>query len=141
MFYGDSVQDTRAQFFTSWEKFKQNLPLTPLESQIAAIIAVHPEYHDLFDQKYRWQDPEWSLEAGENPYLHLGLHLAIRDQIQTNRPAGIQKIHDALLQKIADPLEVEHLMMEQLAYYLWEAQGKGQLPAEETYLEALRGLL
>jgi hypothetical protein len=26
---------------------------------------------------------------GENPFLHMGLHLALREQIATDRPAGI----------------------------------------------------
>jgi len=138
MFYGDSVQDTRAQFFISWEKYKQNLPLTALESQIAAVIAAHPEYHALFEKASEDSDPAFS--EGTNPYMHLGLHLAIRDQIHTDRPMGIRAIYHQLLKKLQDPLEVEHRMMETLAACLWEAQRTGQMPAQESYLDALRAL-
>lgn len=138
MFYGDSVQDTRAQFFISWGKYTKNLPLTTLESQIAAVIAAHPEYHSLFEKAP--EDSDKAFSEGANPYMHLGLHLAIRDQIHTDRPMGIRTIYHQLLKTLQDPLEVEHRMMETLAACLWEAQRTGHMPAQESYLNALRAL-
>lgn len=122
MFYDGSAQDTRKPFFEAWRKYCQKLPLTPLEHQIATIILEHPEYHSFFGQENLNLEKNYSGESGEtNPFLHLGLHLAVQEQITTDRPAGINALFQKLLQKHRDHLIVEHLIMEQLAYQIWSA--------------------
>ena len=117
MFYGHNPHDTRQLFFTSWQKQQNNQILTPLEAQIVAVIREHPEYHALFAAAQPNID-----NFGHNPFLHMGLHLAIRDQCALNRPIGIREIYDTLLRKIPDQLQVEHLLMECLEACLWQAQ-------------------
>ena len=72
-----------------------------------------------------------------NPFLHMGLHLAIREQIATNRPQGIQKAYRDLNERNGAPHETEHNIMECLAQALWESQRCGQAPDETAYLECL----
>jgi len=141
MFYGDSVQDTRQMFYSSWQKYKLKQVLLPLEQQIVEVILTHPEYHamlEAIDSSNQAYFPESGLS---NPFLHLGLHLAIREQIQTDRPEGIALIYKKLLTKYTDPLSVEHLMIEHLAECLWQAQRSHQAPDERNYLDALGKLL
>lgn len=138
MFYGDTIEDTRAVFFSSWEKYKQKKLLTPLEEEVVQVILAHPEYHLILEQKEKAQQHTYYPELGEtNPFLHMGLHLGIREQIATNRPEGIQVVYNALIKKVGDPMRVEHLMMEQLAECLWLAQKNNQPPDEHYYLHAL----
>ena len=142
MFYGDQVQDTRAVFFTSWHKFKQNQPLLPLEQQIVAVIRSHPEYHAILDAHGLDHTTPYFPELGQtNPFLHMGFHLAIQDQIATDRPLGICSIYQQLCQKKSDPTEVEHLLMDLLAECLWQAQRNHTMPDEQNYLAACRQLL
>jgi len=70
----------------------------------------------------------------------MGLHLAIREQVATNRPAGIHAVHKRLAQRLGDVHEAEHRMIEVLAEALWEAQRSGTAPDEQRYLERLRQL-
>ena len=138
MFYGDSIQDTRKLFFSSWQKYSQKQPLQPLEKQLVAVIIDHPEYHALLESPVGQNDQAYYPELGQtNPFLHMGLHLAIREQLSTDRPAGILEIHKKLLQKQADPLQVEHLMMECLAECLWQAQRNNSAPDDLSYLRSL----
>jgi len=141
MFYGDTIQETRLVFFSSWEKFQQKQLLSPLENEIVQVILAHPEYHKIIENKDKFQQQSYFPEQGApNPFLHMGLHLAIREQIATDRPAGIKTIYHHLVQKYHDPLAVEHLMMEQLAEFLWLSQ-KNNLPPDETrYLQVLAAL-
>ncbi|KTD11661.1 hypothetical protein Lgra_1119 [Legionella gratiana] len=133
MFYGDTIQETRHMFFSSWEKYQQRVLLSPLEHEIVQVILAHPEYHKMLGNQYKFQQQSYSPELGEpNPFLHMGLHLAVREQISTDRPIGISAIYTKLLQKYHDPLAVEHLIMEQLAECLWLSQ-KNNLPPDETY--------
>lgn len=142
MFYGDKVEDTRPIFFQSWQKFLKKQELNMLEKQIAAVIAEHPEYHSFFSSDFTNLDKSYLPEMGEtNPFFHLGLHLAIRDQVKLNRPQGIQDIHQQLQTKYKDNSQVEHLMMERLAECLWQASKTQTMPNELKYINELKALI
>lgn len=117
----------------------EGLPLSPLEAQIAAVIEQHPEY----DAAVSGDDLErdYMPEGGQtNPFLHMGLHLGIREQVATDRPTGIAKLYRDLASRMGDPHAAEHQMIECLAETLWEAQSQNRAPDEERYLERLRRL-
>ncbi len=142
MFYGQQVRDTRSLFFTSWAKYLVKEPLTSLEQQIARVILEHPEYHAIFHQANFNQDTAYFPELGEtNPFLHLGLHLAIREQVSTDRPPGIASLFKQLKKKSNDPLDIEHALMECLAESLWLAEKNQQPPDEIQYLKACQAVL
>lgn len=141
MFYGDNVQDTRQMFFSSWQKHQQKQPLSPLEQQILDVILTHPEYHPILENPNYKEQPYFPEMGETNPFLHMGLHLAIRDQVSTDRPIGISSIFQQLLKKYADSLLVEHLMMEHLIECLWQAQRDNSPPNEQNYLRGLTQLL
>jgi len=83
----------------------------------------------------------YSPRSGQlNPWLHMGLHLAVREQVATNRPAGITEVHAKLSRKAGGAHEAEHRMLEVLAEQLWEAQRGGKAPDESAYLERLKTL-
>ncbi len=141
MFYGDTVQETRQLFFSSWEKYRNKQPLLPLEQQIVQVILDHPEYQQIIGHSNKFQEHTYYPELGEtNPFLHMGLHLAIREQIATNRPAGIQAIYDQLVKRCNLALDAEHLMMERLAECLWLSQKNNLPPDESEYLRMLSEL-
>lgn len=142
MFYGDSVQDTRQMFYSSWQKYQQKQALMPLEQQIINVIIDHPEYHSLFEKDWTANDKPYFPDMGQtNPFLHMGLHLAVRDQVSMNQPAGILTIYQRLLKHYADVLSVEHMLMENLAECLWVAQRDRCAPDEQQYFQALMRLL
>lgn len=142
MFYGETVQDTRQLFFSSWRKYRQNEVLYPLEQQIVDVILMHPEYHHILESSNGPKDQAYFPELGQtNPFMHMGFHLAIRDQIAMDRPAGITAIYQQLITKYADVATVEHLLMEHLAECLWQAQRTQSMPDEEKYLQACQQLL
>jgi hypothetical protein len=70
----------------------------------------------------------------------MGLHLALREQLGTRRPAGIELVYQRLARRLGDVHEAEHRMIEVLAQALWEAQRAGRAPDEQRYLERLQGL-
>lgn len=128
-------------YLEAWRKFSAKQPLEPLEAQIAAVISEHPEYLVWIEAGDSALDAEFSPESGrQNPFLHMGLHLAIREQVATDRPQGIQQIHRELAARLGDAHAAEHAMLEPLAEALWEAQRNGRAPDERAYLERLRTL-
>lgn len=139
MIFGQDRNELRRMYSDAWAKFSQKLPLTPLETQIAAVIEWHPEYHDALGSEYL--DEDYTPEGGQsNPFLHMGLHLGIREQVATNRPAGIRAIYQALVARVGDPHEAEHQMIDCLAETLWEAQSRNSPPDEQKYIERLNRL-
>jgi len=141
MFFSQNITELRQVYVDAWIKFKEGQLLTPLEHQITQVLQAHPEYLIWLQQKHL--DTKFHPDIqGENPFLHLGLHLALKEQLDTNRPSGIQKIFASYLRKHPhlSQHEVEHLFMDQLALTLWEAQRAGKMPNEASYLEACQRL-
>jgi hypothetical protein len=139
MIFGQNRQELRQMYVDAWQKSGNAEVLSPLEAQIAAVVQQHPEYQPMLDQAAL--DSDFQPEGGQtNPFLHMGLHLAIREQVGTNRPAGITAIHQHLSQKTGDSHTAEHQMIDCLAESLWEAQGANQPPDEQKYLERLQRL-
>ena len=141
MFFGQDRNQIRQMFFTAWHKHLNHLPREPLEDVLIRVILMHPEYHATLAQPDKTEDKDYTPEMGEsNPFLHMGLHIAIHEQLGTGQPPGITAIHQQLLTKYKDAHEVEHLMMECLAQTLWQAQRDNAMPDIENYLEQLKHL-
>jgi hypothetical protein len=130
----------REQFIRSWDKARSGKPLEALEAALAELIREHPEYHDLLADRERALTAEFPPEGGQgNPFLHLAMHLSIREQSGTDRPPGIRAIHQRLSARLG-AMEAEHWMIECLGRALWEAQRSGTQPDEAAYLDCLRRL-
>ncbi|MDF1645762.1 MAG: DUF1841 family protein [Legionellaceae bacterium] len=137
-----NIQDTRPFFFETWEKHKQFKPLTPLEEQLLDVILAHPEYHAILDSPNLTANRSYFADLGEtNPFLHMGLHLAVREQISTNRPNGITEAFQSLKKRFKAPLEAEHELMQCLENCLWHAQQNNAMPDEAAYLAACLALI
>jgi hypothetical protein len=140
MFANASRGELRRRYVSAWRRHREGLPLEPLDAQIVAVIALHPEYHALLEDPDALTQ-EYTVEAGRtNPFLHMGLHLGLREQLATDRPAGIRQVHAALAQRLGSTHEAEHRMVDALAETLWEAQRSGRAADEAAYLEKVRRL-
>lgn len=141
MFFSQNREEIRRFYLQAWEKQKSGLPVEPLEAQIIDVINDHPEYHALLEQGEKELDRDWTPEMGEsNPFLHMGMHLAIREQLSTDRPPGIRAAAKILLQQIKEGHATEHQMMECLGETLWHGQRKGAPPDEQAYLRCIQAL-
>jgi hypothetical protein len=132
----------RRHYVEAWRKHRAALPLQPFEHQLVTVIEQHPEYHPLLEDDRQAIDRDWTPESGQaNPFLHLGLHLAIREQVATDRPTGIAAVHRELARRLDDVHEAEHRMLERLGEALWQAQRSDRPPDEMAYLLSLQRLL
>lgn len=137
--YSNNRSDTRQMFFDVWRKLDSEEPMTALESVVADVIRLHPEYHKYLADAGKTVDRDWLPEGGDtNPFLHMGMHIAIREQLSIDRPPGVKAAHAALLQTLKDTHGAEHAMLECLAETLWRAQRENRLPDEEAYLSCLK---
>jgi hypothetical protein len=142
LFHRQSREELRSAYVSAWRKARAGDTLTPLEAQIANVVAQHPEYQALLEGPDELLKAQFPPESGaENPFLHLGLHLALREQVSTDRPTGIAHIHALLSERLGSQHEAEHRMFEALGETLWEATRSGRAPDEAAYLERLRRLI
>ena len=135
MLFSNDRSQLRKAYAEAWHKLQQGQPMQPLERQIAEVVREHPEYHTLIQNT----DSDFLPEMGDtNPFLHMGMHLALREQLATHRPAGIGDCYQARLARHGAAHEAEHEMMECLGEALWTAQREGREPDEAAYLACLR---
>ncbi len=133
--FGNDRQQLRKAYADAWQKFQQQQPMTPLQQQIAEVIKEHPEYHPSLQQLQADYLPE---NGQTNPFLHMGMHLGLREQLSTNRPPGILECYQALCKKHQSSHDAEHEMMDCLAEAIWQAQKLGTAPDESAYLACLK---
>jgi len=136
---GASRDALRRAYTEAWRKHRERVPLSPQEAGIADVIGLHPEYHGLVSDPDAALAFEPGAESGDqNPFLHMGLHLAIRDQVSIDRPPGIRALHRELAARHGGVHDAEHVLMEALAEVLWQAQRDGRAPDEQRYLALAR---
>jgi hypothetical protein len=139
MIFGTDRNELRQMYVDAWRKRRDGEPMSPLESQIAQVILDHPEYQPMMTADSI--EESFTPEGGKtNPFLHMGLHLALREQVATDRPQGIARVFASLQAKTGDRHTAEHQALDCLAEALWVAQNNNTAPDEQSYLESLRRL-
>lgn len=144
MLFGDNRDSLRKMYRDALTKADEGLPMTALEAQIAAVIGDHPEYREaIMPSAKHAQDPldkDYLPESGEaNPFMHMSLHLAVRDQLATNRPSGIREAYQRLCTSTGDSHTAEHVLCELMGEELWQSQRDRRPPDEQRYLRRIQG--
>jgi hypothetical protein len=130
-------EQLREAYSDAWRKQLATAPLSPLEAMLADVIGLHPEYQPLVQDSDRALGLDPSAGA-DNPFLHMGLHMAVREQLSIDRPPGVRQVQRELEARHGDSHRAEHVLMESLAETLWEAQRTGRPPDEARYLALAR---
>jgi hypothetical protein len=134
-----SRDQLRQTYADAWRKHVTRSPLTPLEAMIVDVIGAHPEYQAMLSDKDAVMGVAPDSSGGtENPFLHMGLHLAVREQVSIDRPPGVREMLRLLQGKHGDAHWGEHALMEALGETLWQAQRAGKPPDEDEYLARAR---
>lgn len=139
VFDSHTREQLRQTYAEAWRKHLEHSPLTPLEAMITDVIGAHPEYQAIVGDPAAAMAFEPSVSTGtENPFLHMGLHLAVRDQVSIDRPPGVRELHRLLQFRHGGWHHAEHVLMEALGETLWRAQRSGRPPDEEYYMALAR---
>ena len=138
MLTGQDRGQTREVFFRAWRAHREGRPLEGVEKLIVQVALRHPEYHPVLEQSEAARERDYFPEAGEtNPFLHLGMHIAIEEQLSIDQPPGIRGLYQKLLSRYPDEHAVQHHMMECLGEMLWHAGRAGTAPDPQLYLTCL----
>lgn len=141
MFYTQERDKMRQFYADVWRKARENESMDAMETRVARVIEMHPEYQAMLINQQHLGN-EYHPELGQtNPFLHMGLHLGLQEQVALDRPAGIQLIYQTLGAKLKDVHATEHAMIDCLAESLWLSQRDNVLPDETAYLACLNQLI
>ena len=137
--FNPSREQARRFLFDAWRKFGAGEALSGLEQVAVEVIGDHPEYQGLLESPERNLDRDFTPDGGAmNPFLHLSLHLAIREQLSIDQPPGIRAEHDRLRAELGSAHEATHAVLECLGEALWQAQRLGTGPDAALYLDCIR---
>ncbi len=129
----------RKTILTAWQKAQNNEPLTPLEKDIASVIQYHPDYHALLNNSEKTLHADF--ETHNNPFLHLSLHISLREQIRCDRPSGMKKRWLNASRYLLDTHDLEHKIMQVIAELLCQAQQEQRTIDDSEYLTAIENVL
>lgn len=139
MLYDNDRLQLRQVFFNAWRQHCQARALQGIEKIIVDVALRHPEYHALLANPEQQAQQDYFPETGQsNPFLHMGMHITLEEQLAIDRPMGIREIYQQLCKRYADEHEAQHHMMDCLGQTLWQAQRKQLPPDENDYLSCLR---
>lgn len=133
-----SRDQARQLFFDTWRKYRQREILSGMEDIALEVILDHPEYHSILDDADRYLDKDYSPEVGDiNPFLHMSMHMAIKEQLSINQPTGICQRFARLQEQTGNEHAAAHQVMDCLAEMIWQAQRNQSAPDAIVYFECL----
>lgn len=155
MLFSQDRRQLREVFFRAWQRHREHQSLEGVESLIVAVALRHPEYHALLEHPEQAEDRDYPPDAGQtavqgrtnaarggtlaaaNPFLHMGMHIAIEEQLALDQPRGIRDRYQQLRIQVGDEHTAQHHIMECLGEWLWRAGREDTAPAESEYLDCL----
>lgn len=137
--YSPTRDQARQFLFDTWRRYRAGEALSALERIALDVIVLHPEYHAMLADPARHAAQDFGPESGVmNPFLHLGLHLAIEEQLSIDQPSGIRAEFERLRTARGDAHAAKHDLLECLGEILWHAQRNGTPLDAGAYLDCLR---
>lgn len=134
-----SQSDVRRFFCAAYRRWREGLPLDPMQALAADWIERHPEYHAELADEDAALAAVYTVEDGRsNPFLHLSMHLTLHEQASIDQPHGIRQALELLAARHGDLHAAHHEAMECLGAMVWASQRSGRPPDGHAYLDAVR---
>ena len=136
--FSPSRDQARQLFFDAWRKYQRQEMLSAMEDMALEVILLHPEYQRVLEMPERFQYKDYLPEMGDiNPFLHMSMHVAIKEQLSIDQPSGIRQRFQRLLLKTGDEHVATHQVMECLAEMIWQARRDQKALDATVYFECL----
>ena len=136
--FSPSRDQARQLFFDAWRKYQRREMLSAMEDIALEVILLHPEYQRVLEMPERFQHKDYLPEMGDiNPFLHMSMHVAVKEQLSIDQPSGIRQRFQRLLLKTGDEHIAVHQLMECLAEMIWQAQRDQKALDATVYFECL----
>ena len=145
--FSPNQADVRRFFCGAFAKHAKQAPMEAIEVLAAQWMQEHPEYTEAFRDEAAAlaavsapQGGTPAVQAAENPFLHLSMHLTISEQCAIDQPRGVRQTVELLSAKLGDLHAAHHVVMDCLGRMIWESQRSGRPPDGEAYIDHIRTL-
>lgn len=136
--FNPSRTEARQFFFDTWQKYQFREVLSDMETIALEVMLQHPEYHTILNDSESYLQKDYPPEMGDtNPFLHMSMHVAIREQLAIDQPIGIRTKFLQLCKLTQDEHAAAHYTMECLAETLWQSQRTQSAPDAAVYLNCM----
>lgn len=133
--------ELRRRFVQVARNLESGTPCDPSDLHLASVLLDHPQARSLLasatgEALIRGEDR--SEREGSALFLHLALHVALREQVAADRPPGIRALHERYVTWAHhDRVEAEHRMLPILAEAMERELSESSPGDPRSYLEAL----
>lgn len=107
--------------------------VTRNEALAMEIVGAHPEFHKDLEQGWASVAKVYQ-DSHANPFLHLSLHLSVREQLSADMPPGIRALFSELSTAMKSAHEAEHALAECVGHALTRAATLQKPLDPEIYL-------
>ena len=130
----------RARFTAVAVRLASGLPIAAEDAHLAGVLDDHPEARARLAAHGAGPGAGPEPEEDESAFfLHLALHVALREQAAADLPPGIRALYEAYLARAAgDRLRAEHRMLPALEEAVARSLAHPGGDDPQPYLEALR---
>lgn len=82
--------------------------LTDDEKEIAWIMLEHEEFNDDFRNAEELADYEYNPDSEVNPFMHIGIHIAVENQLKQKEPLEVCEFYNAAKERGVSHHEIIH---------------------------------
>jgi hypothetical protein len=124
----------------TWEKMKRGEALSGVAEMIAEAMRAHPEFDAWWPQGEAAFHPQEIDGYIVNPLVHIGLHVAIEKQLESEEPEEAVAAFRALRNSGIDAHEAAHRLAGLWGDLYFRSVRRGGSLDEGAYLEELRAM-
>ncbi len=121
----------RKVFYDAWMRHQERLALSEFDQRLIQVMLKYPQYTHCITPE------EIPVEEGLNPYVVMGAHLELSEQIALDRPQGVRKVFQDLVIRYDDQ-KAEKMMLDVLLSVLSQSYQRSEVPDYQVYLQLLK---
>ena len=136
----------RAYMGAIWRKMKKNdeesddEDLNDEEELVAEQMMAHPEYNEVWENIEDLGDRFFDPAQGENPFLHITMHVALERQLRSGEPPCVRETMERLTARGMDCHEAQHAILRVLVQEMWGIMTQERSFDVQRYSEDLKKL-
>jgi hypothetical protein len=121
----------RKVFYDAWVRHIEGERLSDFDQRLVKVMQCYPE----FTQHIASDGVQ--CQSTQNPYMVMGAHLEVVEQVAQDRPEGIRLFYQSLALKAGD-IQAQIMMRDILLTVLAQSYQSGDVPDYSEYLQMLK---
>ena len=125
----------RKVFYDAWVRHMEGERLSDFDQRLVQVMQCYPEFTQHITPG--GTQPVVQSQSTQNPYMVMGAHLEVVEQVAQDRPEGIRLLYQSLALKAGD-IQAQIMMRDILLTVLAQSYQSGDVPDYSEYLQMLK---